>query len=46
MFHDVPTLQLWRGLRAPQLKPLGCGCHAAVTFAQARKAIALGARWF
>ena len=40
IFHDVPTLSLWDGLRAVRLKLWDEGQDRLVTFAQARKGTA------
>ncbi len=44
IFHDVPTLSLWDGLRAVRLKLWDEEHGRLVTFAQARAARALRAR--
>jgi omega-6 fatty acid desaturase (delta-12 desaturase) len=44
MFHHVPTLSMWDGLRAVRLKLWDEDRQRLVTFAQARKAIATTAR--
>jgi acyl-lipid omega-6 desaturase (Delta-12 desaturase) len=36
IFHDVPTLSLWDGLKAPRLKLFNQEAGKMVTFAQAR----------
>ncbi len=40
IFHNVPTLSIWDGLRAPRLKLWDEGQNRLVTFAQARKGTA------
>jgi acyl-lipid omega-6 desaturase (Delta-12 desaturase) len=40
IFHNVPTLSIWDGLRAPRLKLWDEGQNRLVTFAQARKGAA------